>query len=765
MIKHYLKSAIRSVLKNRFFAIISIFCLSIGISGIYVAYLLLLHINGPVVDRNRKDCIYILNNHYNFTDKALTGKHLPGSIIPMMLQQYPAIESAARVAPIENIIVQNSFKDAHVRALGCYSENSLFYIFNNKPGLAVTNEYLNNPESIVLSKKLAKKLFGNDNALQQSVIINNRIYNVTSVFDNISLGFGIQFDFVIPLQNYLVSNPEVMTSNTFLSYVLLRSPQDFQSLSSQIGKQSFNDAYLKTDVHFTLEPFNKVSQAIEETGLLLSIAALILMIVTVINFVNLTNTRLSLRNKEIGLRKVNGASRSQVFVQYISETLILTFLAATIAVILTILFLPQINLIFSPFSNVEISFGILNPETLLYLILGLIATGVLSGIYPAAILASFRPVQILQSRFNSPVRGIFVRRFFVLFQYTPAVFVILFSLTLFFRFQDQFLLRSKSLPENVYLFELNESNVTPEIQKELSNLPQIKSIATSSVLPTEFKENAVFSTEQNYTGIVVPGTFITVNNAFISLFNINLLNGSVPSENENNRIIINKSLAERLKTKGDLPERLIINQKIFYIAGVFDFPKVTEDFKNPLPVVINISKQPQSFCFIKSSLTRNEMLSTLNYKLNKSGDITINLQKLKDYQNRAEQFNLQVSRVIIWFSILMLFIAAMGILSLSSLLAVRKTRENGIRKVYGATSINIFRQFSKEFFFLVFISLFFGTLLAFLVIDLIQKNDFRLQFKTIAITFTVLIITTIMAFIYQSISAAFKNPIEALKHD
>ena len=761
MLKNYLVSALRSILNSRFYTVVNILCLSIGIMGVYFAYILLLNLNNSKIGGKNQDRIFLLNNHYQLTDSNVSGKHTPGSLARELQQKYPSIELSARVAAIKNTEIQNLFNNTQIITTGCYSENSLFEIFDLKCINAVNKEYLSSSNSIVISRKLSEKLFAQANVLNNTIQIDGKIYEVKAVMDEIVLGFGITFDFVLPVDNYIASNPDLMSSNAFLSYILLRTSEEYKNVSSLLANERFHDDNLNTDMNLSLQPFNDSGEPFKESVLLLSIGAIILLLISLINFINLSNARLSLRYKEIGVRKVNGSSRIQIFFQYITETLTLTFISALLAMMLTFLFIPQVKSIYSPFINDAISFNILNFNTILLLVCILISIGILAGIYPAAILSSFNPIRILKAGFNSPVRGILFRRLFILGQYIPTVIVILFGFTLYSKFHDPYIAKRINVSDDIYVLEMKGNIIPSEIQKEINDLPQVTKLTAASVIPTLVDENALFRTKKDNSGLILIGSFLSVNHSYFDFFNIKLVSGFIPLESNSNKILINEALANKLDAEGSLIDNIIVNKEHYFIAGVFKDPIDTEYAKNSKPVAINVTDQKLPYLFIQSNLKQSVLLTTIGAILKDNKESLYKVERLIEIQSKAEQFNFQVSKVIIGFSILMLFIAGMGVLSLSSILAVKKTLEAGIRKVNGAKTSDIFKHQIKEFIVLSFISLLIGITLVYLILP----TTLRLEVKTIFFTIFLTIMTTFLASVFQSISLAIRNPSDIFRYE
>ncbi|MFT3701720.1 MAG: ABC transporter permease [Agriterribacter sp.] len=427
MFRNYFKTALRNLLHNKIYSFINIAGLSLGLA---CTMLIMLYVNDEVsFDRFHKNVssIYRLDKqskkdngdlHYN----SYTG-YFPG---PSFTAKIPELQSFVRFQPAQTDIKTD--KDVQSQDIS-YVDANFFSVFSFPLIKGNTTTVLSEPNSIVLTKDMAKKYFGNTDAMGKTMMLKNadrfEPFVVTGIAQNCPENSSVKFKVLLPMKvSAADENNNGNWFNSFLStFVVLAPNSDIKAVEKKMDKvfetdasESINDIRSKygitnIGISYVLEPFTSIHlgkevQAQDEAlsdkssttySYILSGIALFILLIASINFVNLTVARSVKRAREIGVRKVIGSTRQQLMIQFLSESFILCLVAFAFAVVVVIMVLP----LFNQLSNKALSFSyLLNAKLIVGFITVLVITGLLAGFYPAAVLSNYNPVQTIYNRFN-----------------------------------------------------------------------------------------------------------------------------------------------------------------------------------------------------------------------------------------------------------------------------------------------------------------------------------------------------------------------------
>jgi putative ABC transport system permease protein len=810
MIKNYFKTAFRNLARNKVYSFINIAGLSIGLAS---AMLIMLYVKDEVsFDRFHKN----VTNIYRVVSKSPQGRNMvmTGNLQgPRFTQNVPGIKSFVRV--------QNSGKDIktgnYVHAQGMLSVDPDFFSVFTFPLLSGdAKTCLTEPHSIVLDEDVAKRQFGTIDAVGKIVMIKEDSsfvpYEVTAVAKRCPQNSSLQFDVLVPFE---VSGADLKNNESWFgfslnTFVVLDDKANLQAVEKQMQNfyvadaKEAHDAILKKnggkndgkmstyflqpflDMHLsTTLPVNdnfmhlSKADAHVDNGLtnasnpvysyILSGIALFVLLIACINFVNLTVARSVKRAKEIGIRKVIGGSRKQLIVQFLGESFLLCTIAFAFAVVLVQLVLP----VFSDLANKVLSLYYLLDAKLVTSYIGLyLITGLLAGFYPALVLSGYNPVATLYNRFQIAGKN-YLQKSLVVLQFTLASFLIIATFIIYSQFN---FLTKKNLgydDNNLVVIETSDTKHTDAeaFKNELLKNPNI--IGVSAKNSNNWQTGAHGDADSG-----INARYEMIDEKFLPLLKIPLIAGRnfspAYAADTIESVIINESFAKAAHWENPIGKTIGIlwgdNVKCHVIGVIKDY-----HFSSLTEVVT-----PQI-------LTMNTANSYGNYYIRiKPGSETTSLQWIqklfqqfypadpysyvfKNDENRKQYADIEKWNQIILFSaILTIFISCIGLFGLSVLSAEKRTKEIGIRKVFGASVKSIVAILSTDFIKLVTIALALASPLAYVAANKwLQNFPYRIAISwwLFAIAAFMVIAIAILTVSFQAIKTAMANPVKSLRSE
>ncbi len=786
MTKNYFKIAIRNIVKYKLYSFINIVGLAVGIA---ICLLIFLFIS----DELSYDKFYPNSDRiYKVIREKGEGNELEG-VTPLPLCEalrtdFPELEviqvrSASNVISYkEKTFTENEFD---------YVDSNFFKVFSFNLVEGDPNTALKNPNSVVITKEIAKKYFGNEDPMGKTLISENKDpLMVTGVMENVPEKSHIQFDFLSPKSGYIRDWMKDWHPSMFATYILLPKNYSVENFSKRlpaflekyIGKdevinnqrlklQPLRDIYLySSDIKFN--PIDKQGDISEIY--IFSTIALIILILAVINYMNLSTSRYSNRMGEIGIRKVIGAQRRQLVKQFLGESVITCLIAVVLSIILIELLLPAFNTLmtkdiqFEIFRNLKLTGGIV----LFGIIIGLV-----SGSYPAMFLSSFNPLNIIKGSTSPGAKGLLSRKILIVAQYTLAVAFI--TCTIIVSLQLNYV-RNKNLgfaKENLVTMNMPfkyRDNFDTYKNEVLKN-KNIVSVTRAAAIPP------------NPLGITNPVEFLIngekktlwahvlhVDYDFIETLGLKIKKGRSFSKeygtDEKDAFIFNEAAIKSIGAKdiiGSVVEYFDEKKKVIGVVEDFNYWTLHEKIE---PVVIYISKHN---CWRIAAKTRSgNIIQTMSFLKSKWEDIfsgwPFEFSFVDNKLNELYKKEIKLGALSEYLTVLAVFIACLGLFGLSSFTAKKRTKEVGIRKVLGASISDIVRLLSKEFLILVCIADIIALPLAYYFINN-WLQDFSYK---IAPSIWVFILSGIFALFvaiftvsFQAIKAATANPVESLKYE
>lgn len=736
MLNNYLLSVYRNFQRNRLFTVINVSGLAIGMTAClliaqYAAYEL-------SYDRfwDRPENLYRL--HLDRYDKgALSTRWAAGSmgIGPDLKANFPEVESYVRLT--ESTALLSSGDTYFSEAAVYYSSADFFKVFGYPLMEGSDTAALRGPNRMVISKSLGRKYFGDENPIGKTLRNRGRTdYLITGVFEDFPEQSHLRIDALLSLATYAklsgFADEAAMTEwlwDGFLTYVRLRDGASPKALEEKLPAfvEKMAGAELKqynAGMHFYFVPVGDIhldsdfigefkANGDRDTVYFLSIVAVFVLLIAWINYINLTTAKSIERAREVGVRKVMGGFRRQLVQQFLTESLVMNLMAVLIAGAVFMVVTPWFN----DFAGRNLG-GFLFKQPVFWLMAaGITMAGAfLSGLYPAFVLSSYRPVEVLKGRFKNSARGAWFRKSMVVAQFAASLVLVVGTFTVyrqlsFMRSQDLGLridqtvvFRSPLVVDSTYLGKYEA------FKQRLLQFPEVASVCASSVVPGQHGDNAggirtlkQTEAEQNQY------RFYYVDHDFIPSYGMHLVAGrpfSADVVNETENVLFNES---GIRLLGFSKPDDALNELVYFWGDTLRIVGVLKDFHQESvkkaydALVLRYSPAPFGSYSIKfqTSNVRQSMEQFEEIWKEFFPGNPLNYQFLDDFFNKQYQADQQFGKVFSLFSLLATFIACLGLFGLSSLMASQRTKEIGVRKVLGASVGGILGLVSRDYLVLL----------------------------------------------------------------
>lgn len=792
MANNNLKIAVRSLLKHKTFSFINITGLAVGISA---CFLIFLYVNFETSYDNfhsKADRIYRVVADVKTPTETIESSAVTSPVAINLKKDFPEIEEAIRIAPEELLVTKDNKKFQEQKCV--LADSGLFKVFDFPLIAGDPNTTLKEPLSIIISTTAAKKYFGNADPMGQTLQLTGNAVSakITGVMKDIPKNSQIEADIIVSqastkqVQGFAMSDTE-WTNHTNYTYILVKPNTNVAALEAKFPAfQEFhngaNAKRLQMQDHLYLEPLRTVylyskrggfvSGSINNVYIFSSIAIFILLIACV-NFVNLTTARAAERAREVGVRKVVGAARFQLARQFISESIVICMIAFLLSLGLSALALP----LFNQLAGKEISESIFaNPLHIVGLVVLSLIVSVLAGIYPSAVLSSFKPVSVLKGRFSTSTKGLLLRKGLVVFQFTISIILITGTIIVYRQLK---FMRSQELgfnKEQTIVIDTRADKNKNAFKQSLASIPGVRSSTISSHVPGG-GFNSAYSQVENKQGEMQQSNldlyFIDFN--YIDQYNLKLVSGrglstDFPTDT-GQAMVINEAAVKMLGYK--TPEEAI-GRKFSQWGRNGQIVGVLKDFhykslqQNIPPLVMRYEPWALNTISVKvASANLPLTLKAINDKWNEfipNRPFEYNfLDESFDKQYRAED---HFGNLFFNFAILAIFISCLGLLGLSSYSTMQRTKEIGIRKVLGANVSGIVNLLSIEFIKLVLIAFLIASPVAWFVMnkwleDFAYRTDIAWWVFGLSGLLAVFIAFSTISF--QAIKAAIANPVQSLR--
>ena len=810
MLKSNLTIAWRNLLRNKAFSLINIAGLAIGL-GSFILIVLFVTDELSFDKYNEKaDRIYRVDSDISFGGSDLKLAVNSDMMGATLKKDYPQVEQFVRFYNSSGSKMVKKGNEFINESKVCHADSTLFEVFTLPALYGDTKNALNEPNTVVITASTAKKYFGSTDVIGKTIETNENsstLYKVTAVIKDIPRNSHFNFNFFFSMDNVEYGWGNFLSHN-FQTYILLKpgtDPREFEKNFSQVidkyilpqakqfiqvnSMEDFKKSGNRLD--YSLMPLKDIhlrSDRFPELGVnssiqyvyIFSAVAIFILLIACINFMNLSTARSANRAKEVGIRKVLGTEKVSLIRQFLTESILMAFIAMILALILVALAINYFNSI----SGKELAAtDLLSPKFLIFLLLTPFVVGILAGTYPAFFLSAFRPISVLKGKINQGFRKSYLRSGLVVFQFFTSIVLIVGTIVVFRQLR---FIQNKKIGFNkdqvLVIYGTGAlGNNADAFKNEIAAMNGVTAASFGGFLPVSnsSRNDNTLSTDAVMTEKTGFSTQVwSIDYDYISTLGMEMAEGRNFSRefgSDSTSIIINESavkiagLVDPIGKKLYQPDGNGSNLREYTIVGVvknFNFESLRQNI-GPLVFVLGYNKWVTTFKVSPDNV--QSLLKDIESKWKSMAPgMPFRYQFLDesfDNMYRAEQ---RIGKVAISFAVLAVFIACLGLFGLATYMAEQRTKEIGVRKVLGASVANVAVMLSKDFIKLVLVA----SLIAFPVAwwamnkwlqDFAYRVDIGWWVFVVAGLLAVLI--AVITVSYQAIKAALANPVESLRSE
>lgn len=794
MVKNYFTTTFRYFWNHKTFSLINITGLA---TGICVCFFALFYVEFELSrdSYNQKaDHIYRLVTDVK-TAAGIVYESTPSPMAPAMQSLFPEVTAAARVF-MDDMIIQSKPGNATKEELA-YVDASVFKIFSWPLLRGNADHLFDAPFNVVLSESAAKKYFGTADPLGQTLLANGKDRaTVTGIMKDIPYDSHLRVDMLLSMST--LTNGDGWDHNWtrfgFYTYLLLQPGYDPAKLKAKLPafvKANFDQSQVKYQL--AIEPLKKVYLYGKPRGhrtgasasgsitnvYIVSVIAILVLFIACFNFINLTTAFSLQRAKEIGVRKVLGASRNQLVLQFFMDAVLLCLVAFVIALLLAVIFLPLFNQLVGTVISENI-FAHFQNITWLFLIS--IVVGLLSGVYPALFLSGFKPISSLKGKFDSSGKGLLLRKTLVVAQFSISIFLIIATIIVYRQLnfmQNQQLGFQKDHKLVIdFQFDARVIQHAGAIKQRLAGIPGVGMVSLSSSIPgTPANQYKTFIENSDHQKQELRTDAYHIDDDFLKQYQVKIIAGRNFSSNlvsdTLKAMLINETMAKNLgfvnpdEAIGKHFLQLHHQGTIIGVVKDFHFHSFLEKVR-PLTLTLN----PWNFTVLTIDIPPANTRSTVNEIEAAWKNIAPGLPFVYFFADEAynRQYTSQerFGRLFICFAMIAIIISCLGLLGLSAFNTVQRKKEIGIRKVLGASAGSITAMLSEDFVKLITISLLLASPISWWAMNKwLQSFAYRIDIPFWVFLFSgfAALFIALATISFQSIKAAIVNPVKSLRND
>jgi|GEM_PF-311738 len=811
MIRYFFKLAFRNIRKYKVNTFISLLGLTVGLASFILIASYIKHELSFNKNNENYDKIFVANIDNHWTEGIEHSLIMPYPLIDKLVSDFPEVKIGVRICRAYVSVANVNDNISYFEENGYYADNSLFNIFtvdflsgDNKNALSETN-------TIVLTKSYAEKYFGDEDPIGKDLLIGkNYMVKVTAVIDDMPVNSDFRYDFFMSMPTLLGNSPhrdysQRWNEHKFETFLILNENCDYEILNRKI-RDIIIPLQGNTKRVLYLTPFSDYhlkSNNLVKILVIFSLVAIFILIIACLNFINLSIANAANRIKETSIRRIVGGSKSSLILQQVGESALLSFISFDLAYLLAERLLPRFNAILQTEipSSVILNFSFIISMFAIAILLGLV-----SAIFPSIKISRINPQKALAGRGKSIDKAGLGKKALIVFQYTVSIILIIATTILFLQFN---FIKNKDLGFD------SEHIITCYVKKpDRSSNPNLKilrdkmiakagvqNIALSATLPflgknslfiqkvIDEKENTSYlnlnitetsSEKENSEGIYI--NYNVVNPSFFETYNINLILEKEFSINsisqQKGYCCINEAAMEKLAFENPLGESLALGETKFEIVGVCSdyHTHSLQDKIEPLLIILMPDEATESYDYYSWMSIKCNALNVSNIK--KIADenrleILPETGKFWDFDNtefKVDTLNKVqgIEKLFGFFTAIALVIAYIGIFGLIALTVKHRTKEIGIRKVFGSTVAKIYGLIAREYLIMAII----GNVLAWIPAwyfsnKILQDFAYRINISywVFFVGFISSIVLTIITIAFHTIKAARTNPVEALRYE
>jgi putative ABC transport system permease protein len=806
MFRNCFKMAVRSLWRNKGISAINIFGLSVGIA---TCLLILMFVQNELsYDRfnEKADRIVRVVLHGEMQGGQIKESSIMAPVGQIIKASFPEVEEATRIKNFGMPRItcgSKTFKDDAM----AFVDSNFFRVFTIPLIKGNAGTALMQPNTAVISRATAEKYFGNEDPIGKVITLkdNNAAVTITGLIDKVPANSHFHFDVFTSMSTFPEASDQTWMQGSYYTYLVLREHYDYKKLEAKLPQlidkylapqfqqamgisfseyrskgndltlalQPLTDIHLHSDLSRDMEPYGDIHYVY-----IFSAIAVFMLLIACINFMNLCTASASKRAREVGIRKVLGSARLQLIGQFLSESLLLTFLALILALGLVYWTLPLFNDLAG--QNLSLHFGEHR-----WIIPGLIFfglfTGILAGSYPAFFLSSFNPVEVFKARFTSGKKSIGLRSGLVVFQFFISISLIIGTTVVY---KQLSYIRNKNLGydkeqvivvEDTYWLGDNQD----AFRQELLNDPRIANVTSSAYLPAgPSYSNNFFAYPDEQSAQIIKTLRYDVDYNYIPTLGMQIAKGRNFSKeygSDSTAVIINETAAKFFGWNGNAVGHTISHKEndgkkyTYRVVGIvkdFHFRSLHEIIT---PLVMILANDHNAMeVKVKTADIAGVLSAIKNNWDNLKPESPFSYSFLDERFNSMYRSEQNIGRILGIFAGLTIFVACLGLFGLATFTAEQRRKEISIRKVLGADITGIVSLLSKDFLKLVIIAFIISAPVAWLVMDKwLQDFVYRVNISwwVFALTAALAIIITLVTVSLQAFRAAIANPINSLRSE
>ncbi len=813
MLRNYLKVAARNLVKNKLHSFITIFGLAFGMACFLLIFGYVQFENSYNDFHENAKNIYRLDKKVQAQGYSYYRSLAGATIGPLLRQQFPAIRNIARFGYLPACLVdvnENVYREKRF----LFSDSSVFAVFTFPLKIGDSKTALSNPFSVVITPQTAKKYFGNENPIGKTIYFQVKElpgkfgFTVTGILEDIPSNSTIKFDFLASFSSFdrIVGKAvdDMNWDGPVWTYVQLQDNYDPKKLEAlfpsfaekNIPKTSFSATTfrlvpLKDTYYDKGDGLPLMDWGIKPVSYLLLVVSFLVLFIACINYTNLLSAQSVTRTKEIGVRKAQGASRLQLIIQFIGESVLVSLLSFLLAIALVELLLPSFKSVlndaypsFGILAKRDVDFNIFNPRILAYMLATSIIVGILSGIYPALILSRHNAALVLKGERKTGTSSALMRKILVITQFTVSVIFITCSLHILLQIQYW---KNADLgfdKDNLIVLPVYDNSVKEKydlFKNKLLQSTSILGVTSSNLIPGGQDANYCFLRSGTVKDLWVATYY--VDKDFIRTLKLKVSEGrdfssSIPDD-QKSAILMNQAAVKACGWNEVGGQEIELYTKETDKADVLYTGKAIGEVDNfqfrffeptDAPLILKINPEVMNYILIRTNkASEGNAIDDIKSAWKAMGfeqsfEYSYLTDELEDSYSIVEAFD----SFIRFGAIITIIIASLGLFGLASFVIDRKTKEIGIRKVMGASVKDIIYRLAKSFVAMVVIANIIGLLVSFEATSwLLQQlpNHIGINIWVLLTTFVFLVIFSSFIVGIKSFNAASANPVKSLRYE
>ena len=801
MIRNFFKIAFRNLKKNKVFSLINILGLAVGLTCFLLitsfVYSELTYDRFPADAKN----IYRVNLSTIGNGDIAVYPHVDVAVGAGMKSAYPEVKSFTRLSPANSSFIRynnRQFKEAHF----AYADSNFLRFFSIPLIEGNGQTALDEPNSIVVSRSFSNKYFGNEPALGKSIFVGKKSFKITGVFDRIPENSHFHFDAFLSLSTFHITNP-TWSNIGFYTYVCLNSNADPRKLEAQFpqlvakfvvpeiqhdmgvslveAQKSIStflfslvplrEIHIRSNTKYELEPNGDIQYVY-----IFSALAVFILLLACINFTNLSTASAVKRSREVGIRKVMGSLKKQLVFQFLTESVLLTFIALTFSIVLIFFLLPYFNHL----AGKNISFGFFTGFKMVAAILLLgVLVGLLAGIYPSFFLSSFNTIKVLKEAVTGGSKKNILRSGLVVFQFFVSTTLIIATIIVYQQLhfmQDKKLGYDKDqviyLPD-AYLLGNNQN----AFRQRLLHDSRVLSASIGRSIPgnPDMDGTEIFPKNETGNGVEIHSNIYHIDYDFISTLGLHVLRGrnfSKEFPTDSSAILINEAAVRELGWSGLNPlSRSIVRsgQQQYKVVGVVADFHYTSVKQKIAPLMMMLGNNYGGLIIKVKTENIKGFITDLKKQwgsFHPDGPIEYNfLDEKFSLLYAAEQ---STGQIFSSFTIIAILIACLGLFGLAAFITEQRTKEIGIRKVLGASIRQLLLLVSRDFLILVGIAFIISIPVTWWAMHhWLQDYAYRIKINPwiFLLSGLVAVFIALLTISFQAIKSAIANPVSSLRSE